>query len=119
MAYSASFLLSSDAASGRMDERKPSFVVHVEVEPLMHQELDADSVRHAQVLAQQWLALGWARSAAVRSVNADGTLSDVIGDIASSAEDLDKYVGPSRYATGPDGKPLLLSAAQPLKELEA
>ena len=79
MAHSLSFLLSSEAASARMTERKPAFVVHAEVasgsnEPMV--ELDADTRDHAQNLAQNWLTHGRAASAAIRKVRADGTLGN-------------------------------------------
>jgi len=77
MAHSLSFLLSSEAASARMAERKPSFVVHAEVAPSSDApmvELDADSFEHAHNLAQNWLVYGRAASAAIRKVHADGTL---------------------------------------------
>jgi hypothetical protein len=79
MAHSLSFLLSSEAASARMVERKPAFVVHAEVAPSSDApmvELDADSHDHAYTLAQNWLVHGRAASAAVRKVNADGTLGN-------------------------------------------
>lgn len=79
MAHSLSFLLSSEAASARMIERKPAFVVHAEVAPSSDApmvELDADSHDHAYTLAQNWLVHGRAASAAVRKVNADGTLGN-------------------------------------------
>jgi len=79
MAHSLSFLLCSEAASARMTERKPAFVVHAEVasgsnEPMV--ELDADTRDHAQNIAQNWLTHGRCASAAIRKVRADGTLGD-------------------------------------------
>jgi hypothetical protein len=77
MAHSLSFLLSSEAASARMSERKPAFVIHAEVSPGSDEpmvELDADSFEHAHNLAQNWLVYGRAASAAIRKVYADGTL---------------------------------------------
>lgn len=79
MAHSLSFLLSSEAASARMIERKPAFVVHAETSPSSNEpmvELDADSREHAHNLAQEWLTHGRAVSAAIRDVRADGTLGE-------------------------------------------
>ena len=55
MAHALSFLLSSDAASQRMDSRKPRFVVHVETDSDMSVserfvELDAEISRSAIVI---------------------------------------------------------------------
>jgi len=77
MAHSLSFLLSSEAASARMIERKPAFVVHAEVSPGSDEpmvELDADSFERAHNIAQNWLVYGRAASAAIRKVHTDGTL---------------------------------------------
>ena len=79
MAHSLYFLLSSNAASARMAERKPKFVVHAEVSPSSNEpmvELDADSFDHAHGIAQEWLTHGRAVSAAIRAVRADGTLGE-------------------------------------------
>jgi len=81
MAHSLSFLLSSEAASARMADRKPAFVVHVETSSDMSVadrfvELDADGIEHAGNLADAWVnSLGNA-SAAIRRVMPDGTLHD-------------------------------------------
>lgn len=79
MAHSLSFLLSSDAASARMIERKPVFVVHLEVAPYTDEpmtELDADSRDHAYTIARHWLINGTAHSAGIRRVKDDGTLGE-------------------------------------------
>lgn len=77
MAHSLSFLLSSEAASARMIERKPTYVCHMEVDTMSDAcmvELDADSFIHARTLAQNWLTHGSAISAGIRKVNTDGSL---------------------------------------------
>lgn len=77
MAYSLSFLLSSEAASVRMVERKPAYVCHMEVDTMSDtpmQELDADSVEHARTLAASWLTNNRCHSVGIRKVNTDGTL---------------------------------------------
>jgi len=79
MAPSLSFLLSSDAASARMVERKPAFVVHVETHgdasiADRFVELDADDIEHAGNLANAWVNRMGNSSAAVRRVMPDGTL---------------------------------------------
>lgn len=79
MAHSLSFLLSSEAASARMIERKPAFVVHVETSGDMSVadrfvELDADSIEHAGKIADAWVNSMGNVSAAVRRVMPDGTL---------------------------------------------
>ena len=79
MANSLSFLLSSEAAQGRMAERKPAFVVHVEVHSDMDVadrfvELDADDLGHADDLSQTWVRTMGNASAAIRRVMHDGTL---------------------------------------------
>lgn len=92
MAYSLSFLLSSEAATARMAERKPSFVVHVEVAPYTDApltELDAESRDHAYTLAQNWLTHGSAVSAGIRRVRADGTLGEAdVLDLSDFEDDL-------------------------------
>jgi len=92
MAHSLSFLLSSEAASARMIERKPAFVVHAEVAPNSDApmvELDADSRDHARYLAQSFLVHGRAVSAARRTVYADGTLGEPdIFDLSDFEDDL-------------------------------
>ena len=92
MAHSLSFLLSSDAASARMIERKPSVVVHLEVAPYTDApmtELDADNRDHAYTLARHWLINGMAHSAGIRSVKADGTLGEPdILDLSDFEDDL-------------------------------
>ena len=79
MATSLSFLLSADAASQRMIERKPAFVVHVETSSDMavadrFVELDADDAEHAGNIADAWVDRMGNASAAIRRVMADGTL---------------------------------------------
>lgn len=79
MAHSLSFLLSSEAASARMTERKPAFVVHVETHSDMgvadrFVELDADGIDHASNLADAWVNGMGNASAAVRRVMPNGTL---------------------------------------------
>jgi hypothetical protein len=92
MAHSLSFLLSSEAATARMAERKPSFVVHVEVAPYTDApltELDAENRNHAYTLAQNWLTNGRAVSAGIRRVRADGTLGEAdILDLSDFEDDL-------------------------------
>ena len=77
MAHSLSFLLSSEAASARMADRKPAYVCHMEVDTMSNApmvELDADDLTHARTLAASWLTNGRASSVGIRNVNADGTL---------------------------------------------
>ena len=79
MAHSLSFLLSSEAAQGRMVERKPAFVVHVETSSDMNVadrfvELDADDAEQAGNLADAWVDRMGNASAAIRRVMADGEL---------------------------------------------
>lgn len=79
MAHSLSFLLSSEAAQGRMVERKPAFVVHVETSSDMNVadrfvELDADDLGHAGDLAHAWVKSMGNASAAIRRVMHDGEL---------------------------------------------
>ena len=81
MAHSLSFLLSSEAASARMIERKPAFVVHVETDSdasvaNRFVELDAEGIDHAANLADAWVNRMGNASAAVRRVMPDGTLHD-------------------------------------------
>jgi len=81
MAHSLSFLLSSEAASARMIERKPAFVVHVETHSDMDVadrfvELDADGIERAGNLANAWVNSMGNASAAIRRVMPDGTLHD-------------------------------------------
>jgi hypothetical protein len=85
MAHSLSFLLSSEAAQGRMVERKPAFVVHVETSSDMNVadrfvELDADDIVQAENIAFGWLKRDNI-SAAMRRVLHDGSLTDAIGPI--------------------------------------
>ena len=90
MAHSLSFLLSSEAASARMIERKPAFVVHLEVAPYTDApmtELDADSLAHASTIACHWLVNGMAHSAGIRKVSNDGTLGEPDIRDASDYED--------------------------------
>jgi len=92
MAHSLSFLLSSEAATARMAERKPAFVVHAEVDTMSDAsmvELDADSRDHAYTLTQNWLTHGRAISAGIRKVHADGTLGEAdIFDLSDFEDDL-------------------------------
>jgi hypothetical protein len=92
MAHSLSFLLSSEAATARMAERKPSYVCHMEVDTMSDAcmvELDANSRDHAHTLAQSWLTNGRAISAGIRKVNADGTLGAAdIFDLSDFDDDL-------------------------------
>jgi hypothetical protein len=92
MAHSLSFLLSSEAATARMAERKPTYVCHMEVDTMSDAcmiELDADSRDHAHTLAQSWLTNGRAISAGIRRVRADGTLvaADIL-DLSDFEDDL-------------------------------
>jgi len=92
MAYSLSFLLSSDAASARMIERKPAFVVHLEVAPYTDApmtEVDAYNRDHAYTFARHWLINGMAHSAGIRKVKDDGTLGEPdILDLSDFEDDL-------------------------------
>lgn len=92
MAHSLSFLLSSEAASARMTERKPAFVVHLEVAPYTDApmtELDADNRDHAYNIARTWLTNGRAHSVGIRKVKADGTLGEPdILDLSDFEDDL-------------------------------
>ena len=92
MAHSLFYLLSSEAATARMAERKPSYVVHLEVAPYTDApltELDAESRDHAQNIAQNWLTNGRAVSAGIRRVRVDGTLvaADIL-DLSDFEDDL-------------------------------
>lgn len=92
MAHSLSFLLSSEAATARMAERKPTYVCHMEVDTMSDAcmvELDADSRDHAHTLAQSWLTNGRAISVGIRRVRADGTLvaADIF-DLSDFEDDL-------------------------------
>lgn len=77
------FLLSADAADQRMVARKPTVVVHVEVEAGRFIELDADDLAHGHRLAQMWVdpAQMGKMSSAVRPVRTDGTLGRIDGRI--------------------------------------
>lgn len=80
MPYSLAFLLSDEAAKSRMIERKPSFVVHLEVvsgmdrETARFAELDADSADHANNIGSAWKENGMCHSYAVRRVMRTGEL---------------------------------------------
>lgn len=50
------------------------WVCVVEAGPDQYEEMDARSQEHALMLAQDSIALGWARSASVQQVHADGSL---------------------------------------------
>lgn len=81
MAHSLSFLLSSEAASARMAERKPSFVVHIETSGDLSVadrfiELDATTLNGAMTLVDAWMRDGKYASATMRRVMPDGTLHD-------------------------------------------
>tara|TARA_R100001510_G_C7653586_1_gene211887 strand:- start:3390 stop:3653 length:264 start_codon:yes stop_codon:yes gene_type:complete len=81
MAQSLSFLLSSEAATARMAERKPSFVVHIETHGDMSVddrfiELDATNLNGAMRLIDTWMRGEKYASAAMRRVMPDGTLHD-------------------------------------------
>jgi hypothetical protein len=92
MAHSLSFLLSSEAATARMAERKPAFVVHAEVAPYTDApltELDAENRDHAYDIARTWLTNGRAVSAGIRRVRADGTLGEAdILDLSDFEDEL-------------------------------
>ena len=77
MAHSLSFLLSSEAASARMADRKPAYVCHMEVDTMSDAsmvEMDAEGLAHARTLAASWLTNGRALSVGIRKVKSDGTL---------------------------------------------
>jgi hypothetical protein len=92
MAHSLSFLLSSNAATARMADRKPAYVCHMELDTMSDTcmvELDADSRDHAHTLAQSWLTNGRAVSVGIRRVRADGTLGEAdILDLSDFEDDL-------------------------------
>lgn len=77
------WLTHPDRAAERK-QRSPDtrIVVHVEVEgyqgkkPSLFLEFDARDPKHAQVLAEQWINLHGALSAAIRPVSLDGALGD-------------------------------------------
>lgn len=75
MPYSLAFLLSDDAATIRVAERKPAFVVHLEVvagydrETPRFEEMDADSVEHAENIGDMWKTHGMCHSYSVRPVS--------------------------------------------------
>jgi len=92
VAHSLSFLLSSEAATARMAERKPSYVVHLEVAPYTDApltELDAENRDHAYNIARTWLTNGRAVSVGIRRVRVDGTLvaADIL-DLSDFEDDL-------------------------------
>ena len=92
MAHSLSFLLSSEAASARMADRKPAYVCHMEVDTMSDAcmvELDADNRNHAYDIARTWLTNGRAVSAGIRRVRVDGTLvaADIF-DLSDFEDDL-------------------------------
>ncbi len=78
--HALSFLLSNDAAKSRMAERKPKFVVHIEVVSGMDrdaprfEELDADSAEHAELIGNSWKQNAMCISFAVRRVMHTGEL---------------------------------------------
>ena len=80
MPQSLSFLLSNEAANLRMIDRKPSFVVHMEVvsgmdrETARFEELDAASADHANNIGAAWKKSGICHSYAVRRVMHTGEL---------------------------------------------
>jgi len=81
MAHSLSFLLSSEAAQGRMVERKPAFVVHLEITSDMNVadrflEFDVDDLGHAEGIAKAWINKMGITSAAIRRVMHDGELHE-------------------------------------------
>ena len=94
MPTSLSFLLSSDAAEQRMIERKPAFVVHLEVAPGTDSpmtEIDAIDLDHAQLISCDWLCKGRAVSAGIRQVNDLGFLGDpTILDLTDFKDELAK-----------------------------
>jgi len=80
MAYSLSFLMSSDAAAGRA-KRNPKFVVHLEVKNASFNEncmteVDATDLAHANNIARDWLIHARAYSVGIRQVNKDGSISN-------------------------------------------
>ena len=73
------FLLSDEAAMARKENRKPSFVVHVECHSDMKIderfiELDADDLNHGVALAKHWVENLGKTSAAVRQTFKNGKL---------------------------------------------
>lgn len=73
------FLLSDKAAMARNENRKPSFVVHVECHSDFEIderfiELDADDLNHAVALAHHWVRVLGKTSAAVRQTFENGRL---------------------------------------------
>ena len=78
--HALSFLLSHDAANARMIERKPRFVVHLELVSGMDrdvprfEELDADSAEHADKIGSAWKQNSMCISYAVRRVMHTGEL---------------------------------------------
>ncbi len=80
MPHSLAFLLSNEAAAMRAAERKPAFVVHLEVvagydrETPRFEEMDADSAEHAETIGDAWKANGMCYSYAVRRAMHTGEL---------------------------------------------
>ncbi len=86
MTYPLSFLISPEAASARMSQRKPAWVAHVETAVGQFQELDADDADHAHRLSAHWCEHGLAISASARRVLHDGTLCRPSGRIHSDVD---------------------------------
>jgi hypothetical protein len=98
MSYTIHFLLSAEAAEGRK-ARKDGYraqpeliggamghVVHVETTEGFI-ELDATTEAHARDMMGHWLRHGSkVRTAAIRSVKADGSLSNIIGRVYDTAD---------------------------------
>ena len=80
MPHSLAFLMSNEAAAIRAAERKPAFVVQLEVvagydrDTPRFEELDADSAEHAKTIGDAWKANGMCYSYAVRRAMHTGKL---------------------------------------------
>jgi hypothetical protein len=72
--FTLKFLSSAYAAKARMEERKPSFVVHAGGDDDLYVELDAVSFENAVAIARSWRTHFNANETAIRRVNADGSL---------------------------------------------
>ena len=81
MAHSLSFLISAEAAAERMVERKPNFVVHIELDhgsdvADRFVELDCITLNGAMRLIDDWMRDGKYASGSMRRVMDDGELHE-------------------------------------------
>jgi len=83
MGHSIAFLTGSASQAGRKS-RKTNLVVQVEIFPGMDrneerfQELDADDFDHAVRIAERWVDMHGATSAAIRPVKSSGAVGGIM-----------------------------------------